>query len=327
MATDAFDILSRADAARQLRIDAEYQSDGTWDDPDNGALLETAVRQAVQFVSVQTGLPLLDEIGVWELPVPMTSDYPLTLPSMFVRSVGAIAYWQPDQRAREEPKGRVQVRDSLGEFADTTDAQANVFGFELSLTAEVAGLVDADFAKTVTLTAAPGAPRHLTVSVPQGIPADRVRVQQRRSGSVVSTFPGTNQSLEPVRAADGDPVRDYFVLADGDGDPSPLASAVLQQSDVFVLQVAPIVPGGIGRMQRRQKFRDTLVYPPADGWPDTLSGLPMEVTTTIGYDLSPEHNARQAVIVAARLFFEQPDVLDQHHALHALLAPIRVWPR
>ena len=69
----------------------------------------------------------------------------------------------------------------------------------------------------------------------------------------------------------------------------------------------------------------TEIWPPEDGWPDSLSGTKFRVTAKIGFDIDAQSESlRQAVILMTRHFFEAPERIESDFAVVSLLQP---WQR
>ena len=80
----------------------------------------------------------------------------------------------------------------------------------------------------------------------------------------------------------------------------------------------------IGRIEELSNGCTRIWYPTA-GWPATLESSPFRVTVQVGFDITEESESlREAVILMARAFFEQPDRLESDFAVMALIEP---WKR
>ena len=93
------DILTRDRARAALRID------GTAGDDD----LDASIAAAVDYCERLAAKPLLDRTETMQVRRPSLSNSPLLLPSIYVKSVTAIRYWETDQELRDEPAGTVMT--------------------------------------------------------------------------------------------------------------------------------------------------------------------------------------------------------------------------
>ena len=77
--------------------------------------------------------------------------------------------------------------------------------------------------------------------------------------------------------------------------------------------------------RREEVGRVTVVWPPADGWPEVLDQSLMQVTVTLGYDLleKKDRDIKNTVIVLTRHFFEQPDRIESDFAVISMIESIK----
>ena len=66
--------------------------------------------------------------------------------------------------------------------------------------------------------------------------------------------------------------------------------------------------------------RNAYVYPPAGGWPVRRAGSPLLVDVVRGTSVDPDDVLWQAIICAARLFFQGYEEIPEHHAVFALMS-------
>lgn len=83
----------------------------------------------------------------------------------------------------------------------------------------------------------------------------------------------------------------------------------------------------VANLGRRKEDRIkgwTLIWPPADGWPDMLGCSLIRFTVTRSYELneSKDEHLRQAIILMTRNFYDQPERFESDFAVNNL---IRAW--
>ena len=101
--TDPLGIVSPEEMRRQLRLPAS-----TGDNDPYTAIVATAIRSAVAFVSANTVVPLLDKAVSCQVDVTSDRGY-VTVPLEYVRSVTRARYWLESQMYGAEPAGEVQA--------------------------------------------------------------------------------------------------------------------------------------------------------------------------------------------------------------------------
>ena len=107
MSRIATDILSVSQAAYALRIDDDL---GTSEAPSEAAQeLERSINAAVQYCERYADKPLTDRTTVYNVNRPAVSEYPLYVPTIYVKSVAGIRFWLTTQKLREEPSGAVLI--------------------------------------------------------------------------------------------------------------------------------------------------------------------------------------------------------------------------
>ena len=84
----------------------------------------------------------------------------------------------------------------------------------------------------------------------------------------------------------------------------------------------------LGRTDPVADLPNTLIYPPAAGWPDSLRESTYQVTVTVGWDV-PEADGDslvQAIALLTRHYYEAPDMMEAEFAVNSLLARWIAWP-
>lgn len=100
MAANATDVLSLANARGQLRADEGAEID---------ALITSAIKSAVDYVSRMTGIPLVDRDVIFN--VSESGKTPLVLPVRDVKEVVCFDYWDFAGELRAEPNRQITVSD------------------------------------------------------------------------------------------------------------------------------------------------------------------------------------------------------------------------
>ena len=78
----------------------------------------------------------------------------------------------------------------------------------------------------------------------------------------------------------------------------------------------------LGRIDTRPD--QTIIYPPAGGWPEILSGSWLRVSMVRAFDTERHPSVRQAVVVALRMFYAGDGMIGTKAAVYALIDP---WMR
>ena len=98
MAENATDILSLDAAKFALRVE-----DGTGIDDE----ITRCIQAAADYCARVAAKPLVDRTATFLAPRPATASIPIRLPSIYVKSITEIQYWETTQGLREEPAGTV----------------------------------------------------------------------------------------------------------------------------------------------------------------------------------------------------------------------------
>ena len=108
MATTALEILSLEEAKHQLWIDNDSQDVQT----------TLAIKSAVHYVSIMTGLPLIVKQTIYPACPPIDEKSPIILEFGFLKpqttdpkGISGISYWESTQNKRDEPTGIIDVAD------------------------------------------------------------------------------------------------------------------------------------------------------------------------------------------------------------------------
>ena len=112
MASSAIDIVSVADAKKQLRIDE--------DSSDNDEIVRETIESAVDFIDNALIVPLIDVTFDIELPYPKDKESPVFFNRDFITTVTSVKYWSngangsssPDQVVETADLGRVVKRQN-----------------------------------------------------------------------------------------------------------------------------------------------------------------------------------------------------------------------
>lgn len=86
-----------------------------------------------------------------------------------------------------------------------------------------------------------------------------------------------------------------------------------------------IAVSALGRRKEDPYRGHTVIWEPADGWPDRLFSSPIRFQVTRGYDLNPEderpkdEHLRQAIILLTRHFYDQPERFESDFAVNSLV--------
>ena len=109
MATTAFEILSLEEAKRQLWID---------DNDSQDVQTRLAIQNAVHYVSIMTGLPLIVKQTIYPACPPIDEESPIILQFGFLKpqdsdpkGISGIYYWGSTQKKRDEPTGTIDVNN------------------------------------------------------------------------------------------------------------------------------------------------------------------------------------------------------------------------
>ena len=103
MAERATDILSVADAKFALRVEDAAGIDDE---------ITRCINAAADYCARVAAKPLVDRTETFLAPRPETASIPIRLPSIYVKSITQIQYWETTQYLREEPSGSVMVGPS-----------------------------------------------------------------------------------------------------------------------------------------------------------------------------------------------------------------------
>ena len=103
MAENATDILSVAAAKFALRIE---------DAPGIDEEIARHIGAAVDFCAEIAAKPLVDRTETFLAPRPASASGTVRLPSIYVKSITTVQYWETTQKLREDPTGEVMVAAS-----------------------------------------------------------------------------------------------------------------------------------------------------------------------------------------------------------------------
>ena len=103
MAVSAIDIISVADARKQLRIDETGE--------DNDEIVLSAIEGAVDFIDNALVVPLIDVTFDVELAYPKDNESPLYFDRDFIKSVTSVKYWSDGENGSSSPDQVVETAD------------------------------------------------------------------------------------------------------------------------------------------------------------------------------------------------------------------------